>query len=79
LATVEALRKEKIIVKGMVSIFNYGFEDAINNFKNANCVLYSLCNYEVLLEEALAKKYIKPEQLSTLRDWRISPSTWIGV
>ncbi|HRC31829.1 MAG TPA: orotate phosphoribosyltransferase [Bacteroidia bacterium] len=79
LATVEALRKEKIIVKGMVSIFSYGFEDAVNNFKNANCVLYSLCNYEVLLEEALAKKYIKPEQLSTLRDWRISPSTWMGA
>lgn len=77
LAAVHALRSEKIIVKGLVSIFNYGFETASTAFKNANCPVYSLCNYDVLLDEALAKKYITSEQLNLLREWRTSPSTWM--
>ena len=53
LRAVEALREVGCIVLGMVSIFTYGFPVAEHNFKNANCKLISLTNYESLIELAL--------------------------
>ena len=38
-------------VKGIISIFNYGFEKAKQNFENANCEYISLCDYENLLPQ----------------------------
>ena len=76
LMAVEALREAGANVKGMVAIFSYGFAIAEDNFKNANVNLYTLSNYENLLHEAVAKKYITEEQQKALQEWRISPSTW---
>ncbi len=76
LMAVEALREAGANVKGMVAIFSYGFAIAEENFKNANVNLYTLSNYENLLHEAVAKKYITEEQQKALQEWRISPSTW---
>nr|HRC92472.1 orotate phosphoribosyltransferase [Bacteroidia bacterium] len=58
LNAVAALRNSGIIVKGMVSIFNYGFDVARESFKNAQCPLYSLSNYDVMITKALQSKYI---------------------
>jgi hypothetical protein len=41
----------------MAAIFTYGF-DAEQNFKNANIDLYTLSNYQNLLNLAVAKSYI---------------------
>ena len=76
LMAVEALREAGANVKGMFAIFSYGFAIAEDNFKNANVNLYTLSNYENLLHEAVAKKYITEEQQKALQEWRISPSTW---
>lgn len=76
LLAVEALRAAGANVKGMAAIFSYGFKIADENFKNAKVDLYTLSNYESLLHEAVAKKYITEEELQTLQEWRISPSTW---
>ena len=76
LMAVEALREAGANVKGMVAIFSYGFAIAEDNLKNANVNLYTLSNYENLLHEAVAKKYITEEQQKALQEWRISPSTW---
>ncbi|HLF52718.1 orotate phosphoribosyltransferase [Flavobacterium sp.] len=76
LLAVEALREAGANVKGMVAIFSYGFKIAEENFKKANVDLYTLGNYENLLHEAVAKKYITEEEQQTLQEWRISPSTW---
>ena len=76
LMAVEALREAGANVKGMVAIFSYGFAIAEDNLKNANVNLYTLSNYENLLHEAFAKKYITEEQQKALQEWRISPSTW---
>lgn len=76
LLAVEALREAGANVKGMVAIFSYGFKIAEENFKNANVDLFTLSNYENLLHEAVAKKYVTEEELQTLQEWRISPSTW---
>ncbi len=76
LLAVEALKAAGANVKGMAAIFNYGFEEANQNFKNAGLDLFTLSNYENLLNLAVSKKYITEEEQKTLQEWRISPSTW---
>lgn len=78
LLAVEALRGAGLVVKGMVSIFTYGFPLALDNFKHANCPLYSLSNYEILLNHALESGYIKDADVATLHAWRNNPDTWTG-
>ncbi|MBF4519114.1 orotate phosphoribosyltransferase [Flavobacterium sp. ANB] len=77
LMAVEALRNEGANIKGMAAIFTYGFNVAEENFKNANIDLFTLSNYENLLNLAVEKQYITEEQQSTLQEWSESPSTWL--
>ncbi|HEX8269726.1 MAG TPA: orotate phosphoribosyltransferase [Flavobacterium sp.] len=76
LQAVAALREAGANVKGMVAIFTYGFAVADENFKAAKVDLYTLGNYEHLLNLAVAKKYITESELATLKEWSASPSTW---
>jgi orotate phosphoribosyltransferase len=76
LKAVEELKKNGVIVKGLVSIFSYGFDTANENFKKAGCPFYSLCDYETLLKQALDTGYIKEADLSMLQDWRKDPANW---
>jgi len=76
LNAVIALKEANANVKGMVAIFNYGFDIADENFKNAHLELTTLSNYENLLEQALDTNYINDKQLKTLKKWRKNPSKW---
>ncbi|MBP1221452.1 orotate phosphoribosyltransferase [Flavobacterium sp. 1355] len=76
LMAVEALRNEGANIKGMAAIFTYGFNVAEENFKNANIDLYTLSNYDNLLNLAVEKQYITEDQQSALQEWNESPSTW---
>ncbi|MBS1765160.1 MAG: orotate phosphoribosyltransferase [Bacteroidetes bacterium] len=73
---VEALREAKILVKGMVCVFNYGFEIARENFKAVQCPLYSLSNYDVLIQKAIETKYVSANHLKSLQSWRKDPEKW---
>lgn len=76
LKAVEELKKNGVIVKGLVSIFSYGFVTAADNFKKAGCPFYSLCNYDILLKQALTTGYIKESDLELLQEWRTDPANW---
>lgn len=76
LLAVEALRAAGANIKGMAAIFTYDFDIAQENFKNARVDLFTLSNYQNLLDLAVAKKYITEEDELTLREWNSSPSTW---
>lgn len=76
LKAVEALRDAGCNVKGLISIFNYGFEKSKINFEDAQCPVISLCNYSVLLAKAIETGYIKDSDLSTLEKWRSMPDRW---
>ena len=76
LEAVKALRKEGLNVKGLISIFTYGFDVAAKNFKKANCEFISLCNYSTLLQVAVKQDYIKQSDLEVLEKWRENPSKW---
>ncbi|MFN5323621.1 MAG: orotate phosphoribosyltransferase [Bacteroidota bacterium] len=76
LKAVHALREAGVVVKGMVSIFTYGFPQAADAFKSANCPMYSLSNYDVLIDRASVLGYITDKDLERLRVWRESPDKW---
>ena len=52
LQAVEALRNAGCDVLGMVAIFTYGFQKAIDNFTNAHCVLDTLSDYNAMIDLA---------------------------
>ena len=57
-------------------IFDYGFDQAVQQFKEEKCPYFSLSNYEVLLDRALDNKYISKEDEEQLRSWRNNPEAW---
>lgn len=76
LAAVEALREAGADVLYMAAIMTYGFEVASNNFAVADLRLITLCEYDVLIQKAIEKGYVKEDDVELLRQWRKSPSTW---
>ncbi|MBN1158848.1 MAG: orotate phosphoribosyltransferase [Bacteroidales bacterium] len=75
---VEALRSIGAKVMGMVAIFTYGFKKAEENFKNAGCLLYTLSNFDSLLETALETGYIEGDNLAILKRWMQDPENWVN-
>nr|HPH83633.1 orotate phosphoribosyltransferase [Flavobacteriales bacterium] len=73
---VKALRDAGCIVKGLVSIFDYGFDVAVAQFKEDKCPFYSLSNYDSLLDQAVKNKYVALEEIDQLKSWRDNPSSW---
>ncbi len=76
LMAVDALREQELIVKGMISIFTYGFDVSYSNFKNKNVELYTLSSYDFVLEQALDIKYITDNEFKILKEWKKNPSEW---
>ena len=74
---VEAIRKKNAEVLGMLAIFSYGFEKALENFKKASCTLYTLTNYTSMLKIATETGYIQADQLESLNLWRQAPDQWM--
>ena len=77
LMAINALRSEDLVIKGMISIFTYGFDISYNNFKEKNIEFCSLSSYDFLLEQALDINYISDEEYEILKDWKNNPSKWV--
>jgi len=76
LKAVEALRSAGSEVLGMAAVFTYGFDVAEKAFSEAKCSLFTLSNYETLLQQGIENGYIRNEELDILREWRNNPSEW---
>ena len=76
LMAINALRSEDLIVKGMISIFTYGFDISYENFKDKNVDFHSLSSYDYLLEQALDINYITDNEFKILKDWKKNPAQW---
>jgi orotate phosphoribosyltransferase len=63
-------------VIGMVAIFTYSFQHAIDNFKKANIELTSLSRYQILIDTAVEIGEVTSDQIETLMKWREDPSNW---
>ncbi|MEJ5056398.1 orotate phosphoribosyltransferase [Sphingobacterium sp. MYb382] len=78
LQAVEALREAGCNVVGLVSIFTYGFDEAVKNFADAKCSFHSLCSYDALIKVAVSNSYILESEVDLLEQWRKDPSNWTG-
>lgn len=78
LQAVEALREAGCTVVGLVCIFTYGFDVAAENFAEAKCPIYSLCDYESLIKVAVKNSYVLESEVSLLEQWRRDPANWTG-
>ena len=76
LVAVDALREAELKVKGMISIFTYGFPISYENFKKRNIELHTLSSYDILLEQALSTDYINEIDFKILSKWRENPQDW---
>ena len=76
LVAVDALREAELKVKGMISIFTYGFPISYENFKKRNVELHTLSSYDILLEQALSTDYINEKDFKILSKWRKNPQDW---
>jgi len=79
LKAVDALKEHGVTVKGMIALFTYGFDIASKNFEDANVKLYTLSNYENLIEQAADTNYISTDEIKTLQEWRTNPSEWNAI
>ena len=73
---VDAIRSSNSNVLGVISIFNYGFKQSIENFNKINCKTFSLFYFDDLLTIALEKKIIRLDDLDKLKEWRNNPEKW---
>ncbi len=70
LAAVEAIRRDKSKVLGLIAIFSYGFNISKQKFQQSECNLHTLTNYSILIDVAVAENYIKSTDLQILEEWR---------
>lgn len=76
LKAVEALRQFGCEVLGMVAIYTHGLSKAEQAFQEAGITLYTLSDYDSVIQEAIACKYISGEQEDVLKEWRKNPEIW---
>lgn len=78
LVAVDALKAAEVNVKGMVAIFTYGLDVSKENFETNKVNLFTLSNYESLLEQALDTNFINQSEVDVLSKWNSNPSEWTG-
>ncbi len=72
LDVVAALKQAGCIVKGMVAIFTYNLPVSEKGFSEANCSLFTLTDYDMLVQKALEIQYITPSDLKVLTEFKES-------
>ena len=80
LEVVNVLREAGAEVLGIVSIFTYGMKKGLERLAAADVKNISLTNFDVIAQVAAEQKYIKPEDVARLLQFRNDPSdeSWIG-
>ena len=76
LKAVHALKAANCNVKGMVAIFTYQLNAAIENFQAEKCKLITLADYDSMIKRAVENNYIKDSDLASLVEWRKDPKKW---
>lgn len=71
---VGALREAGAEVLGITSIFTYGMQKGLDRLAAAGVKNVSLSNFDVLVQVAAEKGYIRPEQVERLIRFRNNPS-----
>lgn len=73
-----AVRDSGADVLGVIAIFNYQLEKAVQNFTQAAVPYGSLSNYSALIDVALKLGNIAQEDVELLKSWRTNPEAYGG-
>lgn len=76
LSAVKALREAGCIVKQMLAVFDYDFQQKRERFEAEKCELFTLSNYESIVTKGLELDYVREDEIEILKSWRQSPETW---
>lgn len=60
----------------VLAIFSYELDKAVRAFDEAGVVLQTLSNYSALIDVAVLRGLIKPEDLTLLKSWREDPGSF---
>jgi orotate phosphoribosyltransferase len=76
LQVADVLRNAGLEIQGMVSIFNYGFDEAKKAFEKYSVTLKSLTDYDSLIALAIERNSISQADQKALLNWRQDPANW---
>lgn len=76
LKAVEAVRKEKIQVIGIASIFSYVLPDSTKNFAEQDTELLSLLNYNQMVDYLQTSNALSAEEVASAKEWHQDPWNW---
>ncbi len=76
LEAVDAIRDNGSRIIGMVAIFTYEFEQAIQSVQRQDVPLFTLSNYSCLIQLAVDNALITEAELAILKDWRKNPHNY---
>ncbi|MAO64481.1 MAG: orotate phosphoribosyltransferase [Balneola sp.] len=76
ISVVEALKFVGANVEAVLSIFTYGFDKANNRFQDTDVPIYTLTDYNTLVNVAIEKGMIDCDDLDLLSSWRDHPDVW---
>jgi orotate phosphoribosyltransferase len=76
LNAVAALQEAGAEVKGMLALFSYGFDFAVENFMKHDLELTTLSDYDHLVDQATQAGHFKGDEIELLKSWRKDPSNW---
>jgi len=88
-SAVQAIRDANGSCFDCLSIFNYGFQEAVEMFQgkraydkektkklSSPCNVHSILDYHTLLEVAEETGYVNAAQMKMLKEWRADPFKW---
>lgn len=76
MSVIDALQFIGADVVAVLSIFTYGFDKANEKFEKENIPVYSLTDYNTLIDVAVEENFIQKEDLDLLNQWRKDPEQW---
>lgn len=79
LSIIDILKAASLQVIGLVSIFNYQFEEADQLWANHGIPYTALTDYSTTVEVAVQQKYISEHVQDSLMLWRQNPKSWANT
>jgi orotate phosphoribosyltransferase len=76
LNAVRALKEAGCNVLGVIAIFTYGLEKGTEAFAENHVDVYTLTDYDTLIEIAVELGIVTEQDIATLRKWRENPEEW---
>ncbi|MBD8068359.1 orotate phosphoribosyltransferase [Bacillus sp. PS06] len=78
ITAVKALREAGCEVLGVVAIFSYQLDAGDQKLQEENVKAVSLSDYSALIEVAVEKELISPDDIESLQSWKSNPSEWFA-